>query len=433
MKAQRCFRLAAVLAVLVTAVLSTAEADVAALSVVGTAAEIPREDATIPDSGHTLPMLVIQTDDGALPGDEASAASLEIVDVDQVGDPVYVHASAQIRVRGNTSRRFPKKSFKLRIVDAQGDKEDLSIAGLRTDDDWILNALYADTSKIREALAYRLWEAMNRCRQAASSRLRFVEVTLNGRYWGLYGIQERIDRKQVGADRTSGILYKVDANDSLSGEDEADGDGLRRGGMELVFAGKQVEQPWAPAEDYMALLEGKDGPSGSRFSPENTVEFCLWSALVQAGDNHYKNQYLNCVYEAPGYTLYRIPWDLDHTFGDRWSGDSSQTNYVEYGISDLALDDVAQVMLNGENPAFRQALCARWRQLRADGLSDEGLISFARELFEALRPAIERDTRRWPECGMGEGSAANIRDIEDYLRVAFRRLDGWIDALEQGR
>ena len=63
----------------------------------------------------------------------------------------------EINERGNTSRRFPKKSYRVKIVDEEGQKQDLSIAGLRSDDDWILNPLYTDTSKIREALAYDLW------------------------------------------------------------------------------------------------------------------------------------------------------------------------------------------------------------------------------------------------------------------------------------
>ena len=75
--------------------------------------------------------------------------------------------------------------------------------------------------------------------------------------------------------------------------------------------------------------------------------------------------------------------------------------------------------------ALTDALSARWRALRAGPVTEQNILSRANALFEALYPAILRDTARWPACGMGEGSAANIRDIEDYVRAALARLDGY--------
>ncbi|MBQ3425382.1 MAG: CotH kinase family protein [Clostridia bacterium] len=382
-----------------------------------------------------LPMLAITTDGGGAPEDEDVRGTLEIIAPVKDALSTVARVPIAIRVRGNTSRRFPKKSFKVRILSGDGAKADLSIAGLRADDDWILNPMYSDTSKIREALGYWLWENMNRCAQAAaSSRLRYVEVTVNGDYLGLYGVQERIDRKQVDADRSLGILYKVDGNARPAPEALREAEGEDRcAGLELVFSGKQVHHPWAPAMDYMALLDGKPAAFSSRFSPENAVDFCLWSVLTQARDNHYKNQFIHCVPEASGYVLYRIPWDLNHTFGDLWCHEAPETNYLEYGISALAVDDVAQTLLAAGDRAFREALIARWRGLRQGLITEEALTLAASGLFERLRPAIERDTRRWPECGMGEGNAANIRDIADYLHVTLQRVDGWIDTLEDRR
>lgn len=379
-----------------------------------------------------LPVLCIDTEDGELPGDSDTSGALTLYDIDAQGHTVVTHTPIEIRLRGNTSRRFPKRSYRLKIVDGHGEKCDLSVAGLRSDDDWILNPMYSDTSKIREALGFWLWEEINSSGRAAnSSRFAYAEVLLNGEYWGLYGIQERIDRKQVGADRDTGILYKVGANDRPSAQKLLSCDDPEVcDGFEVAFAGAGVERPWAPAVDYVALLEGADVPGSSRLDRRNAVDYCLWAVLVQARDNHFKNQFIHCVYRDGGYALYRIPWDLNHTLGDLWCGSSPETNFVEYDFTRLALDDITEQLIRTGDEALAGELAERWRTLRKGTINEENLIGRARELFSGLYPAILRDSVRWPQCGMGEGSAANIRDIEDYVRMILPRMDGWIESLQ---
>ena len=372
--------------------------------------------------GDSLPVLWIDTDGGALPEDETVRGTLRYVEPDGPA----INTPVELRLRGNTSRRFPKKSYRMKLVDGEGRKRDLSLCGLRADDDWILNPMYSDTSKLREALSYWLWEQINsRGRAAAGSRFRFAEVVLNGEYWGLYGVQERVDRKQLDADRRQGLLYKVTSNERPTVRALLEAEGEACGGIELAFSGTDVTSPWAPAADYMALLSGEAAPGDSRIDPDNAVDYALWSMLTQARDGRFKNQYVYCEPRAGGgYALYRIPWDLNHTLGDLWAGDSPETNYVAYEIGEMAPDDVGALLLERDG-GFMDALRARWRALRSGPITEENILSRANALFEALYPAILRDTARWPACGMGEGSAANIRDIEDYVRAALARLDGY--------
>ena len=376
-----------------------------------------------------LPVLELYTDSGELPGDEDAPGRLRLVEAGEDGALRISESPIEINLRGNTSRRFPKRSYRVKVTDGLGDKRDLSIAGLRADDDWILNPMYSDTSKLREALAYGLWEQINSCgRVAASSRMAFAEVLLNGEYYGLYGVQERVDRKQVGANKRAGLLYKVTANDRPGVAELLDCDSWERcHGMELAYAGSRVVRPWLPAADYLALLSGEEGPGIARLSLENAADYALWSMLVQARDCHFKNQFIHCVPEGAGYVLYRIPWDLNHTFGDLWSGDSPQTNYVTYEIGRSQPDDALERLLETEaGEELAQRLRERWAELRAGPITEEKLLDRVRELFDALYPAILRDGERWPQCGMGEGNAANTRDIEDYLRATLPRIDRWV-------
>ena len=319
-----------------------------------------------------LPVISVVTEGGELPGSDDMRAQMTICYPDGSQQTVHI----EINERGNTSRRFPKKSYRVKIVDARGDKQNLSVAGLRSDDDWIFNPMYTDTSKIREALAYALWAEINSSgSRAASSRVAYAEVYLNGEYWGLYGIQERIDRKQVDGDKRSGILYKIIANDRPTVQELLDCESSEVcRGFELEFAGERVRDAWEPAAAYMALLNGEDCPVDARLSLENTIDYGLWAMLTQAHDCHFKNQFLNCVHTGSGYTMYKIPWDLNNTFGDIWQNDAVDANHTGYHAGDLVVDGAFGVLLDSGDADVYRAIRERWAALRSGAITEERLI-----------------------------------------------------------
>lgn len=378
----------------------------------------------------SLPVLCINTQSGGLPGDADEAGQLSMFSV-HGRQIICDEAMIEINLRGNTSRSLPKKSYRVKIVDEDGEKQNLSIAGLRSDDDWILNPMYADTSKIREKLAYDLWEQINSVGQAAqSSRFAYAEVILNGEYWGLYGVQERIDRKQVDANRHVGVLYKVFANDRpgvqalLESEDP-----VFCGGFEVKFAGDYVDDVWEPAAAYMAFLNGTDDAQGASLSMRNVIDYGLWAMVAQAHDCHFKNQFIHCAYERENYVMYKIPWDLNHTFGDVWSAEDEEENYTRYYVGKLAMDGAFEKLIQIGGEEVYAAIRERWAKLRRDVVTEEAIAQRAREVHEPIYAAIVRDGRRWPECGMGDGNADNIRDIVISVKRNLPQIDAFIEAL----
>ena len=376
-----------------------------------------------------LPALYLSTDLGEWPQDAYSPGELLLY----APDGSVSAQRMEIRLRGNTSRRFPKQSYRVKIVNAAGEKRSVSLCGLREDDDWILNPLYTDTSKIREALSYWLWEKMNSCgKAAASSRLAFVEVYLNGAYHGLYALQERVDRKQVGGDREKSILYKATANDIPTAEEllSCQDPAVCRG-LELAYRGRGAAQSWLPAAGYIGFLSGEASWEEARLSLENAIDYGLWAMLTQARDCHFKNQYIHCVYREDGYVLHRIPWDVNHTLGDLWNGKAKEQNYSDYAFLSLTQDDVFTLLAGSGDMEIYAMIEARWKALRSSVITEESILGHARALHDLLYPAIERDTQRWPQCGMGEGNAANIRDIEAYIQDILPRMDAWVSALTE--
>lgn len=378
-----------------------------------------------------LPVLMIETQNGALPGEEDERGTLQLFSAEN-GVIRCEKTPIEINLRGNTSKRLPKQSYRVKIVDEHGEKDDLSIAGLRSDDDWILNPMYTDTSKVREKLAYELWSAMNSSGQRAqSSRLEYAEVYIDGRYWGLYGVQERIDRKQVDAHRQYSMLYKVFANwwpsvEQLlsAGEEE-----IICEGFEIKFAGEAIERVWEPAATYMSLLNGEKNAAGASVSLENVIDYGLWAMLVQAHDCHFKNQFIHCAYEDDGYVMYKIPWDLNHTFGDCWSTEATESNNTEYYIGELVVDDIFGQLVETGSDAVYDMIRSRWAQLRSGAVQLDSIMARAQAIFDSIRPALIRDDARWPEGGMGEGNSMSLKDIEVSIKDALPRIDAYVAAL----
>ncbi len=96
--------------------------------------------------------------------------------------------TALIRVRGNSSRYFDKKSYLLRFTEDDGSYADHEVMGMDAHYEWALHGPYLDKSLIRNYMWYNIaGEIMD-----YAPNVRFCEVILNGEYQGLYVMVETI-------------------------------------------------------------------------------------------------------------------------------------------------------------------------------------------------------------------------------------------------
>ena len=94
---------------------------------------------------------------------------------------------AEVELRGSTSRTYPKRQFNVEFDD------EISLFGLRKSDEYILNGAWLDRSFARDELAFNLAEALGRF----GVRQHFVELFINGEYFGLYIIKEKINKDRI--------------------------------------------------------------------------------------------------------------------------------------------------------------------------------------------------------------------------------------------
>ena len=70
---------------------------------------------------------------------------------------------------------------------------------MEADEDWILDSLYADSSKIRNKLSFDLWNQMNSYapnKYDNDLEMDYVDVYINNEYHGMYMLKEFFDRKK---------------------------------------------------------------------------------------------------------------------------------------------------------------------------------------------------------------------------------------------
>lgn len=111
-----------------------------------------------------------------------------------------------IELRGDSTLYKPKRSYDLELWRSADGEENLKVrlAGLRTDNDWVLDALYNEPLRVRSFAAFALWSAIASVPHHAAAplaqpgpRTEPIELFVNGDYRGIYGLVEPIDRKQL--------------------------------------------------------------------------------------------------------------------------------------------------------------------------------------------------------------------------------------------
>ena len=153
-----------------------------------------------------LPIVVITTDNDPITGlpleildDPKILATMKIIKrpdgtrnylADQ-NTPAHLNYNGRIgiEIRGSSTQALPKKQYSLTTLKANNiDNNNVSIFGMPSENDWILNGLGFDPSLIRDYLAYY----MSRQLGNYASNTQFCEVVINGDYKGLYVFQEKI-------------------------------------------------------------------------------------------------------------------------------------------------------------------------------------------------------------------------------------------------
>ncbi len=153
-----------------------------------------------------LPVLYLNTASGAevTSKDVYVSGFLKLVeDVRTRAAGDVVEAAVNIKGRGNSSWKFPKKPYRLKF------DEKVALLDMHKDKSWVLIPNYSDKSMIRNSAAFYMSSISN---LDYTPEAHFVELVFNGAYQGTYLLCEKLKisnhRVAVGDD---GFLLEIDS------------------------------------------------------------------------------------------------------------------------------------------------------------------------------------------------------------------------------
>ena len=320
---------------------------------------------------------------------------------------------AALELRGASSRAFPKRSYALETRTGRGRNRDVALLGLPRENDWVLEPAYADASLMRNVVAYATARRTGRW----SPRTRYVELTLNRRYRGVYVLTERpkLDRARV-AVRTKGVEggYLLELTDRGGGHFRGPVSGLPYEFKDPDRGDIQGDQRRF-ITSYVAAAERalQAGTWREHVDEAAAVDHLLLQELFKNRDAFTRSTHL--VKGSDTKLLFGPLWDMDRSMGDPHLGaDAGPTGFVSPGRP------WAGALL--ADAAFRQRVVARWRELRAAGLL-ESLMADVAAAERSTGTAAARNAKRWP--GMqSRDHAAEVAALRSWLTA---RVD-WLDA-----
>ena len=369
---------------------------------------------------HSLPLINLVVDLGKVTKPVYTIASMEVCDpLRRMGGNVFTPFRCKVKYRGNSSMRYEKKSFTIKLLDTYNGEFDVNLLGLRTDDTWVLDAMALDRIRMRNRVNFDVWNDMSRVPYQTDFNRRngtvglFVELFVNGQYHGLYCLTDKVNRKLLALEKMKvseqgdstirGVLYKGvewSLATKLNGYEPTDTWPHIWNGWELAYPEElPCETSYGPLVrfiDYCSKTTDQqlvDGVS-QRFYMGNLCDYMVFLLSQGIWDNLFKNAYLSVVNISKGERILITPWDLDCSLGGGWNGD-----YADI-MTDLRLVRSAELtrrLWEGNLAAFKSLVSDRWKALRESILSEEVLNArlddYAQQFM--VSGAWEREYDKW--------------------------------------
>lgn len=323
-------------------------------------------------------------------------------------DEPDVSEKGLIRIRGNSSRRFEKKSYLLKFTQENGiDGLDVSLDGMAADNNWVLHGPILDRTLLRNYLCYNLaGEIMDYVPE-----VRFCELFLNGEYQGVYVLIEKINYNENGRcnitktdpnlTETSFILCldKGSKDESHSLKTFLDNNGKRGlsnrpgGHFEIVYPNDTLTQAQkqyiaseiSHLEKAMSSFDSADPKLGypAYLDVESFVDFFIFSEFMMNKDAGRLSTYF-CKDIRGKITI--IGWDYNNVFNNYFTDllQDEEFTFVDLWYTFLMRDK-----------EFVEQVVERYQTLRKTILSDEYLEDYIARTVEYLGPAIDRNYARW--------------------------------------
>ena len=343
-----------------------------------------------------------------------------------------------IKVRGQSSAKFPKPGYSVEVRDEKGEGMDVSMFGLPPGDDWVFHGPYVDKSLMRNALAHWLF------RQAGhySPRSRHFDLYINGVYRGVYVLLEKIKRGKyrvnvsklketdvAGDSVTGGYIWAFDktgTNTGGMGMEDINKEGFSTAdGLNVIMHYPKKEnlqtQQQAYLKKYLEDLENlfKNGKNGSGYENyvdmTSALDYVLHEEVTNNSDSYWCSFFLHKPKDSKGGKVTLGPaWDFNLAMSN--GGGMGATTTDGWQIENPQKQGQGGMMMMGgglkapnwligmwKDSHYQSELKKRWAELRSGVWHTKTMDVYLDSMKAYLTKAADRNFKRWPNLGQGSG------------------------------
>jgi hypothetical protein len=392
-----------------------------------------------------LPIVIIDTEGGAtIPDEPKIPATMKIIYrgegernyMSDQDNPEYLNYDGKIDIetRGSSSQYSSKKQYGFTTRKEDGiTNNNVSLLGIPSENDWILNSMVFDSALVRDYLCFNLSRQLGEY----ASRTVYCEVVINRDYRGLYLLEEKIkvDKNRVDIvkideydinypDFTGGYITKAD---KTTGGDPVAWlmNDFYGNGVAFIHEHPKPEevklQQNTYIREYFFSVDSKIytkyiSPAEGYPSVIDIPSFINYMIVSELASNADSYQFSTFFHKDRNGKLRAGPvWDSDLTFGNDlyfWGFDRSKPNVWQLSNGD---NEGARFWRNlFYESHYKCYLSKRWNELIQPGqpLNPETLDNFIDQTVARISEAIVRENARWNNVG---DHAERISVIKYYL------------------
>lgn len=343
-----------------------------------------------------LPTVVIHTQDNVAPYDKEHEIACFISIISNDGQTI-LSDTATIRERGNASRGFPKKPYRIKFA-----HKHQVLGSPANAKKWTLINNYGDKTLMRNQLAFEL---SRRLGMPYTPFCAYVDVILNGDYKGCYQLCDQIEVRKNrvnvtemtpadngGAALTGGYLIEADAyagdEQSMFWSDKGTG---------VTIKSPSDDSITSQQKEYIRKHYNKMEKNWKTYLDMNTFLRHFIVGELSGNTDTYWSMYL--YKQRSNDTLYVGPvWDFDLAFdNDNRTYPISHLNDYIYRTNGSTTGYLRQLVdkIVIEDAAAQQQLLLIWEQARRAGLTEEALLQYVDEQEEMLMQSQRLNFMRW--------------------------------------
>ena len=355
---------------------------------------------------------------------------------------------AKVKWRGGSTNTADKhkRNYKIKTLNEKGKKQEISLLGMREDNNWILDAGQIDLFRLRNRIATEIWNdfatkpyyASKEPKAKSGVTGKVVEVILNNEYRGIYSLTEAMDRKELKLKKYDdknqefhGQLWKVSSWDKATFWDiDKDYDNTQE--TWHAFETKYPDIEDVNPTDYSPLYEAIDFVANSNdeafkkevgdyFDIPVLIDYQLFQETLKPVDNNGKNMFWGIYDVAKSKKLTLAIWDLDASVGQFWQCSTPLHPNRVFPNTDLGVKDGFNLYhrlssLNVDN--YNEKVANRYHELRKTYFSEENLISRYQGYYDMLvkSGAASREETKWSEDSDIGGYPVNFKSEIEYIK-----------------